>query len=30
MGVPSFFRWLMKKYPSVIVECVENKVRKYQ
>lgn len=27
MGVPAFFRWLSRKYPSVIVECVENKVR---
>lgn len=26
MGVPAFFRWLSRKYPSVIVECVENKV----
>ncbi|XP_055848114.1 5'-3' exoribonuclease 2 homolog [Episyrphus balteatus] len=25
MGVPAFFRWLSRKYPSVIVECVENK-----
>lgn len=25
MGVPAFFRWLSRKYPSVIVECVEDK-----
>ncbi|KAG6442043.1 5'-3' exoribonuclease 2 homolog [Manduca sexta] len=25
MGVPAFFRWLSRKYPSVIVECVEQK-----
>ncbi|XP_044731123.1 5'-3' exoribonuclease 2 homolog [Chrysoperla carnea] len=25
MGVPAFFRWLSKKYPSVIVHCVEQK-----
>ncbi|CAG2106328.1 unnamed protein product [Medioppia subpectinata] len=21
MGVPAFFRWLSKKYPSIVVEC---------
>jgi len=26
MGVPAFFRWLTKKYPSVIVHCIEEKV----
>ncbi len=26
MGVPAFFRWLSRKYPSVIIECVERKV----
>jgi 5'-3' exonuclease len=26
MGVPAFFRWLSRKYPSVIIECTENKV----
>ncbi|XP_058807467.1 5'-3' exoribonuclease 2 homolog [Phymastichus coffea] len=25
MGVPAFFRWLSRKYPSVIIECIENK-----
>ncbi|CRL03012.1 CLUMA_CG016524, isoform C [Clunio marinus] len=25
MGVPAFFRWLSRKYPSVIIECVEKK-----
>lgn len=25
MGVPAFFRWLSRKYPSVIVHCVEQK-----
>ncbi|XP_060536009.1 5'-3' exoribonuclease 2 homolog isoform X2 [Cylas formicarius] len=25
MGVPAFFRWLSRKYPSVIVPCVEQK-----
>lgn len=26
MGVPAFFRWLSRKYPSVIVECIEQRV----
>ena len=26
MGVPAFFRWLSRKYASVIVECIEQKV----
>uniref|UniRef100_A0A4Y0BJ93 5'-3' exoribonuclease n=1 Tax=Anopheles funestus TaxID=62324 RepID=A0A4Y0BJ93_ANOFN len=25
MGVPAFFRWLTRKYPSVIIEAVEQK-----
>ncbi|KAJ0173442.1 hypothetical protein K1T71_010591 [Dendrolimus kikuchii] len=25
MGVPAFFRWLSRKYPCVIVECVEQR-----
>lgn len=29
MGVPAFFRWLSRKYPSVIIECVENKVSNF-
>lgn len=27
MGVPAFFRWLSRKYPSVIIECNERKVK---
>ncbi|XP_032829989.1 5'-3' exoribonuclease 2 isoform X1 [Petromyzon marinus] len=27
MGVPAFFRWLSKKYPSIVVNCVEEKLR---
>ena len=27
-GVPAFFRWLTKKYPSVIIDCLEEKVIK--
>jgi len=26
MGVPAFFRWLTKKYPSVVADCVEDRV----
>jgi hypothetical protein len=26
MGVPAFFRWLSRKYTSVIVPCIEEKV----
>lgn len=29
MGVPAFFRWLSRKYPSVIVECIEDRVSFY-
>ncbi|XP_045585017.2 5'-3' exoribonuclease 2 homolog isoform X1 [Procambarus clarkii] len=25
MGVPAFFRWLSRKYPTVIIECIEDK-----
>ncbi|XP_048371455.1 5'-3' exoribonuclease 2 isoform X2 [Sphaerodactylus townsendi] len=25
MGVPAFFRWLSRKYPSIIVACAEEK-----
>ena len=25
MGVPAFFRWLQRKYPSIVVHCVEEK-----
>lgn len=27
MGVPEFFRWLSKKYPSIVTKCVEEKPR---
>lgn len=27
MGVPAFFRWLTRKYPSVIVNCIEQQVK---
>jgi len=29
MGVPAFFRWLTRKYPSVIVHCLEEKPRDF-
>lgn len=25
MGVPAFFRWLSRKYPSIVIHCVEEK-----
>uniref|UniRef100_A0A2R5LC27 5'-3' exoribonuclease n=1 Tax=Ornithodoros turicata TaxID=34597 RepID=A0A2R5LC27_9ACAR len=25
MGVPAFFRWLSRKYPSIVAHCVEEK-----
>ncbi|XP_045174947.2 5'-3' exoribonuclease 2-like isoform X2 [Mercenaria mercenaria] len=27
MGVPAFFRWLSRKYPSILVHCVEEKTK---
>lgn len=27
MGVPAFFRWLSRKYPSIVVHCMEEKGR---
>eukprot|EP00731_Ephydatia_muelleri_P033331 Em0028g6a len=27
MGVPAFFRWLSRKYPSVVVPCTEEKAK---
>lgn len=27
MGVPAFFRWLQKKYPSIVVHCLEEKAK---
>ena len=26
MGVPAFFRWLSRKYPSIVISCIEEKV----
>lgn len=28
MGVPAFFRWLTRKYPSIVVQCQEEKAKK--
>ena len=27
MGVPAFFRWLSRKFPSIVVHCVEEKAQ---
>ena len=27
MGVPAFFRWLSRKYPSIVVPCQEDKAQ---
>ncbi|UYV73628.1 XRN2, partial [Cordylochernes scorpioides] len=27
MGVPAFFRWLSRKYPAIVVHCVEEKAK---
>ncbi|XP_037541967.1 5'-3' exoribonuclease 2 [Nematolebias whitei] len=29
MGVPAFFRWLSRKYPSIVVHCVEEKGKEF-
>ncbi|KAG1926829.1 5'-3' exoribonuclease [Pimephales promelas] len=29
MGVPAFFRWLSRKYPSIVVHCLEEKAKEY-
>ncbi|XP_073709170.1 5'-3' exoribonuclease 2 [Garra rufa] len=29
MGVPAFFRWLSRKYPSIIVHCLEERAKEY-
>lgn len=29
MGVAAFFMWLSRKYPSIVVDCVEEKVITY-
>ncbi|KAG2467907.1 XRN2 exoribonuclease, partial [Polypterus senegalus] len=29
MGVPAFFRWLSRKYASIIVHCIEEKPKEY-
>ena len=28
MGVPAFFRWLCRKYPSIVIQCAEEKSKK--
>jgi 5'-3' exoribonuclease 2 len=28
MGVPAFFRWLCRKYPSIVMQCHQEKGKK--
>ena len=30
MGVPSFFRWLVSKYPKVVVKAIEERDDQYE